>query len=377
MDETIVIVGAGPTGLALGAELKRLGISALILDKLEAGANTSRAAAVHARTLEILEPMGIVPELLQQGLSIPLFHVRDRDRLLASIDFKNLKTKYPFVLVCPQNHTEAILLKKLQSFGGDVQRPCEVVAIHPEDNHVQVQYKSGNELKTVRTKWLVGCDGMHSVVRKQASIPFTGGDYEENFVLADVEMDWPLSRDEVNSFFSEKGLLAVVPLPENRFRLIATAKNPPSQPTIADCEQILRERGPKIEGHAIRRLFWSSRFRIHHRLAKNLRQGRVLIIGDAAHVHSPAGGQGMNIGIQDAVSLASVLKGGNDAALDIWEKERLQIARSVVKFTDRMTRFATVASPCMKRVRNEIIHWIGKIPFARNALAKKLSELSS
>jgi 2-polyprenyl-6-methoxyphenol hydroxylase-like FAD-dependent oxidoreductase len=197
LEHTIVIVGAGPTGLALGAELKRLGISSLILDRLEAGANTSRAAVVHARTLEVLEPLGVTPELLQEGLIVPTFRVRDRSRILASISFAHLDTKYPFGLMCPQNRTEAILLRRLESLGGSVQRPCNVVAISPGANNVQVQFKSGEELKTVHTKWLVGCDGMHSVVRQQAAIPFIGGDYEESFVLADVEMDWPLDREEL------------------------------------------------------------------------------------------------------------------------------------------------------------------------------------
>lgn len=380
IEHTVVIVGAGPTGLALGAELKRLGISSLVLDRLEAGANTSRAAVIHARTLEVLEPIGATAMLLQEGRKIALLRVRDKNKILASINFKGLKTKYPFALMCPQDLTEGILFKRLLSLGGEVQRPCEVVAICSDEDHVQVQYKSGFELKTIRTRWLIGCDGMHSAVRKQVSIPFTGGDYEENFVLADVEMDWPLDKNELNLFFSEKGLFAVAPLPKDRFRLIAIVNQAPPQPTIEDFMQILSERGPKIEGIAIRRMLWSSRFRVHHRIAKTLRRGRVLLAGDAAHVHSPAGGQGMNIGIQDAISLAAALKetleSGNDAALNIWEEKRLKIAHSVIKFTDRMMRIATVSSPCVKRLRNGLIHLIGHIPFARNTLAEKLSQLN-
>ncbi len=226
-DHTVVIVGAGPTGLALGAELKRLGIPSLILDRLEAGANTSRAAVVHARTLEVLEPLGVTPELLQEGIVVPIFRVRDRNRILTSISFKDLDTKYPFTLMCPQNRTEAVLLRRLQSLGGAVQRPCDVVTVRPGENDVEVQFKSGEELKTVRTKWLVGCDGMHSVVREQTAIPFIGGNYEESFVLADVEMDWPLDREEVSLFFSDKGLVVVAPLPGNHFRIVATMKEAP------------------------------------------------------------------------------------------------------------------------------------------------------
>ena len=189
--------------------------------------------------------------------------------------------------MCPQNRTEAILLRRLQSLGGTVQRPCDVVAIHPGENDVQVQFKSGEELKSVHARWLVGCDGMHSLVREQAPIPFIGSDYEESFVLADVEMDWPLDREEVSLFFSGKGLVVVAPLPGNHFRIVTTMKNAPPAPSSTDFQQILEERGPENAAIRIRRIVWASRFHIQHRVAKVLRQGRILLAGDAAHVHSP------------------------------------------------------------------------------------------
>jgi 2-polyprenyl-6-methoxyphenol hydroxylase-like FAD-dependent oxidoreductase len=381
LEHTIVIVGAGPTGLALGAELKRHGISSLILDRLEVGANTSRAAVIHARTLEVLEPLEVTPELLQAGITVPTFRIRDRNRILASISFKDLHTKYPFGLMCPQNHTEAILLRRLQSLGGTVQRPCDVVAIHPGENDVQVQFKSGEELETARTKWLVGCDGMHSLVREQAPIPFIGSDYEESFVLADVEMDWPLDREEVSLFFSDQGLVVVAPLPGNHFRIVATVKPATSTLAITDFQQILEERGPANTANKIRRMVWASRFHVQHRVAKVLQQGRILLAGDAAHVHSPAGGQGMNTGIQDAIALAGALKETldqkNDAALNIWQEKRLEIAHSVVKMTDRMTKMATASSSGVKVLRNAVISIIGHIPFTQHFLAEKLSELDN
>jgi 2-polyprenyl-6-methoxyphenol hydroxylase-like FAD-dependent oxidoreductase len=380
-EHTIVIAGAGPTGLALGAELRRLGIPSLILDRQEAGANTSRAAVVHARTLEVLEPLEVTPELLREGVIVPIFRVRDRNRVLTSISFAGLDTKYPFSLMCPQNRTEAILLRRLESLGGAVHRPCEVVAIRPGDNSVQVQFKSDEALKTVRTNWLVGCDGMHSIVREQALIPFLGGDYEESFVLADVKMDWPLDREEVSLFFSGKGLVVVAPLPDNHFRIVATMKEAPSSLSIADFQAILEERGPENAVIKIHSIVWASRFHLEHRVAKSLRLGRILLAGDAAHVHSPAGGQGMNTGIQDAISLASalqlVIQQGNDAALSTWQEKRLAIAHAVVTLTDRMTRLATASSSPVKLLRNAVMSIIGQIPFAQHAIAERLSELDN
>lgn len=379
----VVIVGAGPTGLTLGAELKRLGISALILDRLEAGANTSRAVVIHARTLEVLEPLGVTPELLQNGVIVPIFRARDRSRIIATISFKELDTPYPFTLMCSQDRTEAILLRRLQSLGAVVERPCEVVSFHPENEDVEVQFRRRGELSTVHTKWLVGCDGAHSLVREQASIPFEGGTYEENFALGDVEMDWPIDREEVSLFYSEKGFMVVAPMPGNRFhfRIVAAVQQAPETPAAEDFECILAERGPEDGAVTIRRVVWSSRFHLQHRVAKVLRQGRVLLAGDAAHVHSPAGGQGMNTGIQEAISLAnalhSTLQSGNDDALNAWQKKRLEIDRSVVNFTDRMTKVATFSSPALKALRNATFGIVGHIPFAQRAFAEKLAELQN
>lgn len=377
----VVIVGAGPTGLALAVQLKALGVDAIILDKLTAGTNTSRAAAVHARTLEVLEPLGVVPEFLRNGIRLSTFRMRDKAQVLATISFKDLKTKYPFLLACSQAMTEEILLQKLHDLGGKVYRPCEVVAIHPEESLVRVEFHSEGELKTIFAKWLVGCDGMHSLVREQVGISFEGGRYDENFVLADVEMNWPLGREEGDLFLSKQGLFAAIPLPGNHFRLIATVKEARAAPSIQDLHQIILERVPDGAAISIKRLIWSSRFHIQHRVAATMHQGRVLLIGDAAHVHSPAGGQGMNTGIQEAVSLAYVLKeiisGGTEEIIDAWEKKRLRIAHSVVTFTHYLTKVLTLSSPTLQFLRNHFILLIGKIPWARHALARKLSELDN
>ena len=387
--ESVVIVGAGPTGLVLAAELKRLGVSAVLLDRLEAGLNTSRAAVIHARTLEVLEPLGVVPDLLAAGQKATTFHIRERSKILASISFADLHTAYPFVLLCPQSKTEEILVARLRSLGGGVQRPCEVVAARPGVNEVsaapnlneaQVMYKQDGETKTVRARWVVGCDGMHSVVREQNQIPFEGDAYDESFVLGDLQMEWPLGREDVSLFFSDKAITIVVPLPGGHYRIVATMEDAPPEPSIEDFQRLLEERGP--EGTIkVTKLIWASRFRIHHRVAAALRKGRVIVCGDAAHVHSPAGGQGMNTGIQDAVALASALKealdSGSDASLVAWEKKRLEIAKSVVSTTDKMTKLATASSPAARALRNALVGVVGHVGFLQRAMAEKLSELNN
>ncbi|HEY2782019.1 MAG TPA: FAD-dependent monooxygenase [Steroidobacteraceae bacterium] len=376
----VLIAGAGPAGLTLGSDLARRNISHLIVDGQAAGANTSRACVVHARTLEVLEPLEIVPELLARGIQVPIFRVRDRDRALLTVDFRNLPSRYAYTLMCAQSETEAILLAGLNARGGNVLRPCLLTSAKntPDGAEATVRDPSGGE-HVIRARYVVGCDGMHSTVREQAGIAFQGGSYEEVFVLADVHMDWPLSLEEVTLLYSPAGLVVVAPIPQQRFRIVATVQESPATPTVADVQSLLDARGPVTNPARVRDIVWSSRFHIHHRVAKAFRKGHLLVAGDAAHVHSPAGGQGMNTGIQDAMSLgsafAATLETGNEEALDEWATRRQRIAKKVVSLTDRMTRAATIESRTGQAIRNAVVQLIGHVPAARKALAMTLSEL--
>lgn len=377
----ILIVGAGPTGLALAAELKRRNIDALIIDKQAEGANTSRAAVVHARTLEVLEPLEVVREMRECGVVVPIFRARDRDRVLLEVDFRHLKTRYPFALMCPQNRTEAILLARLKALGGAIARPFEFTGLEDMSEGIDTRIRTPDGMHTIRARWLVGCDGAHSVVRDAAGISFEGGAYEQGFALADVRMDWPLGREEVSLFFSPEGLVVVAPLPDDQFRLVATVDDPPEEPNVAYVQGIIDARGPIKGARRIHDVVWSSRFHIQHRVVATLRSGRVLLCGDAAHVHSPAGGQGMNTGIQDAVALAEPLvramTTGDAAGLDAWSARRHEIARSVVNLTDRMTRAATLKSRPAELLRNAAISLIGHVPGVADRVARQLAELDN
>lgn len=375
----VLIIGAGPVGLALATSLRRQGVDAVLLDRAAEGANTSRAAVVHARTLEVLRDIDVTDELVGRGVIVPRFTVRERDRALLTVEFGDLPTDYPYTLMVPQNVTEEVLLGRLEKAGGRVHRPFEATGLTQDEDGVTAALADGTE---IRARYAVGTDGMHSVVREQAGIAFEGDAYPESFVLADVHMDWDGAPDEVMLFFSPEGVTVVAPLPGGRHRIVATVDEAPKEPTAADVQALLDARGPKAHPAAIRDVVWSSRFRVHHRLAKHYRAGRVFLAGDSAHVHSPAGGQGMNTGIQDALALADRLAavlndGAPDEVLDAYEAERRPIAEHVVSFTDKMTHVATVGSPVLRGMRNTVLRALDWVPAVHRTMAMNLSELST
>jgi 2-polyprenyl-6-methoxyphenol hydroxylase-like FAD-dependent oxidoreductase len=333
--------------------------------------------------LEVLESLGVTDRLISEGVVVPVFSVRDRDRVLTRVDFGRLPTRFPFTLMVPQSITEAILLERLRELGGEVYRPMVVTDLQRDSSGVTALISAdGQTQRTVRTRYVVGADGMNSTVREQAGIGFEGKSYDQSFVLADVRLDWPLRSDEVMLFFSPQGLVVVAPLPGGRHRVVATEDNAPKQPGIADIQRLLDERGPSVEAARVEEVVWSSRFQVHHRIAQRYRAGRILLAGDAAHVHSPAGGQGMNTGIQDAIELghalvAALQYGAGDEPITDYERHRRPIAQRVVNFTDRMTRAATLHNRPARSLRNAAIQAVGRIPAVRQQLAIELAELGN
>ena len=182
----IMIVGAGPVGLALAAELRHKGVDALIIDKTPDAAQTSRACVIHARTLEVLEPLGVTAQLLAEGVKVPIFRIRDRDRALVTIDFSEIDSAYPFTLMYPQDRTERVLLAALERLGGNVSRPSELINFEQRADGVAANVTMDGAPVSIEARWLVACDGMHSTVREQAGIQFDGAAYEQGFVLADL-----------------------------------------------------------------------------------------------------------------------------------------------------------------------------------------------
>jgi 2-polyprenyl-6-methoxyphenol hydroxylase-like FAD-dependent oxidoreductase len=222
---------------------------------------------------------------------------------------------------------------------------------------------------------------MHSLVREAAGIPFDGDAFEGGFVLADVTMDWPLGRSEVSLFFASGGMLVVAPLPNGSFRIVAEVAEAPAEPGLADVQALIDTRGPATGAARVESVVWSSRFRLHHRVARRYRAGRLLLMGDAAHVHSPAGGQGMNTGLVDAVTLggmlAEVVDGVRpDAWLDGYGELRRPAAEQVIALSSRLTSMATMRRPAAQAVRNALLSIVGTLPPARRRIEMNLSGLA-
>lgn len=373
----VLVVGSGPTGLTVAATLAQRGVDVTVVDRLDRPPVTSRAAVVHAHTLEVLDRIGVAAPLVPRGLPSRRFTVRDRDRVLLTVPFGTLPSRYPYALLVSQAQTEAVLAERFTALGGRVLRPYEMTGLTPDAAGATVHFADG---ATVRARWVIGADGMHSTVRELAGIRFAGpADPGESFLLADVRVESVLPRDQVALFLARQGPLVWAPLPDGVVRLVATVPDAPRDPDAQRFQALLDERGPTRRPDRVTELLWGSRFRIHHRVAETFRAGPVLLAGDAAHVHSPAGGQGMNLGIGDAVALgeilAEVLAGQPDTLLDEYALARRPLAEEVAGFADRLTRLATMP-PAGRPVRDLLLRTVSAMPSARHRLALRLSGLN-
>jgi len=379
VEAQVLIVGAGPTGLALAARLQKAGVDHLLVDALDGAQNTSRAAVVHAHTLEMLGAIDVVDAMEAHGIAVRHFVVRDRDHALLDLTFDALPSTFRHLLMLPQSTTEALLEARLSELGGGVHRGVSALGATVDANGATVRVKTAAGEQRIHARYVVGADGMRSVVREAAGIGFRGEAYGESFVLADVRMDWPLGAEEVSLFFSPAGLVVVAPLPDGSYRVVATLDEAPEKPTIADVQKLLDTRGPTLPCR-VTEIGWASRFRVHHRLADTYRNGPFLLMGDAAHVHSPAGGQGMNTGLVDAIVLGEALTRvvrdrAPESVLDDYAATRRPAAAEVLALAGRLTRIATLRSVMLRRVRNLVLRVLNRVPAFKRQLALGFSGL--
>jgi 2-polyprenyl-6-methoxyphenol hydroxylase-like FAD-dependent oxidoreductase len=373
-ETAVVVVGAGPVGLAVAAGLRLHGHDVVVVDQQAEGANTSRACVIHPRTLEVLEKLGVSERLVELGLQLQDFSIRADDRQLVPVGFADLPTAYPFVTMIPQPVTEKVLLERLEELGGSVLRPYSATALTQTAGGAEVTLDNGDVIKA---EYVVAADGMNSTIRELAGLRMPGNTLELSLSLVDVRVDGGLPTDEVGLYFAAGGMLVVAPLPDGSFRLVAEVADAPEHPDTAFAQQLLAERGPRKANPKVTEVIWGSRFRIHERVADTYRAGRVLLAGDAAHTHSPAGGQGMNLGLRDAVTLADALSkalGGDDAALDAYATTCRTEAIRVIALAHRLTRLANVPRP-IRPVRNAVLGLIGRARKTQHDIARQLAGL--
>lgn len=378
-DTDVLIVGAGPVGLFLANECARRGLGWRLVETRASQSEHSKALAIFPRTLEIFDMAGLAGPFLEKANRVTSVAVMAHGRTLAQMRFAPEESPYPFVAMVPQDVTERLLVEQLRRQGGAVEYETTFVSASPEDDALSVTLDRKGEPLKLRASFVVGCDGAHSAVRHLLNLPFEGAQYEATFILADVETNTVLPGDEIQLCSSALGPVAVFPMSATRRRVVATIENTEGDaPSLGLVQQILAERGPR--GIEARALNWSSYFRIHHRQVAQLRVGRFFIAGDAAHIHSPFGGQGMNTGLQDAWNLVwkldLVLHGrGKEQLLESYSAERRPVIRSVIETTDFLTKAMGTPSKLVQALRDTLIPLVSRVAPFQHAFVERLSEL--
>ena len=388
-DVNVVIVGAGPTGLALACGLSAGGVSVRVLDKAPGPASTSRALGLQPRGSEVLDHLGALGDLADRSVRIGriAIHVGGSRAGTLEVGRPTPLVTRPGLLVS-QAEVEAALRTRLRGLGGSVEWGQEVADIAQDPQGVTVTTAGRSDAETPREKfrasWLVGCDGAHSQVRKLADIGFPGVALIERFLLADVHVDLPIPRNEVAVWLRADQMLGVFPLPgKDLWRLMAPAEPLPAAATGDEVVSTLLASWCEhtgLDAPAVKDVVWTSTFRVHRRLADRYRQGRILLAGDAAHIHSPLGGQGMNTGLGDvenlAWKLALVARGRADVTLlDTYQEERRPVAAEVLGSTSAMTRVVLGDSAPARLIRDGVFVPLLKRPFVQRLIWEQASQL--
>jgi 2-polyprenyl-6-methoxyphenol hydroxylase-like FAD-dependent oxidoreductase len=347
----VLIAGAGPTGLVLALWLTKLGVKVRIIDKTAEPGTTSRALAVQARTLELYRQLDLADAVVARGHKVPAVNLWTRGKQAARLGFETVgsgMTPYPFLQIFPQDQHERLLIERLQALGVAVERQTELIRFADQNDRVVVRLRGPDGVEVDgETSYLAGCDGARSIVRETINAGFPGGTYRQLFYVADVEATGPALNGELHIDLDEADFLAVFPLAgEGRARLIGTVRDERADRADTLTFEDVSDRAINHLKVQIKKVNWFSTYHVHHRVAQHFRKGRAFLLGDAAHIHSPAGGQGMNTGIGDAINLAwklaaVVFDRADDRLLDTYEAERIGFARKLVATTDRIFNFAT------------------------------------
>ena len=379
MDTDVLIVGAGPVGLFLANECVRRGLRWRLVEARPAQSSHSKALAVFPRTLEVLDMAGLVAPFVEVANRVTSVAVVAHGHTLGRMPFAPDDTPYAFIAMVPQNVTERLLADHLQHAGRSVDYDTSFISAVQRDDYVDVTLDHMGQRQTLTTAFVVGCDGAHSAVRHLLNLPFEGAAYDALFMLADIDTNDALPADELQLCPSELGPAAIFPMSSSRRRVVAIVDRPDGEaPSLDFVREILRQRAPAaIEARALR---WSSYFHVHHRQVAEMRVGRIFVAGDAAHIHSPFGGQGMNTGLQDVWNLAwkldLMLHGhGSELLLESYAAERLPVIAQVIRTTDLLTKAMGTPSKVAQALRDTVIPLLSRLAPFQHAFVDRLSEL--
>jgi 2-polyprenyl-6-methoxyphenol hydroxylase-like FAD-dependent oxidoreductase len=377
-DTDVLIAGAGPVGLFLANECARRGMRYRLIETRASQSEHSKALAIFPRTLEIFDMAGVVAPFLEAANRVTSVAVMAHGRTLAHMRFQPDESPYSFVAMVPQDVTERLLVQELGRKGGSVEYETTFVSADQQGDGVNATLDHKGEAIKLRASFVVGCDGAHSAVRHLLKLPLEGAEYDPTFLLADIETN-VLPAEELQLCPSEFGPVAIFPISATRRRIVATLDHQEGDaPSLELVRKLLAQRAPS--GIEARALYWSTYFRIHHRHAARLRVGRIFIAGDAAHIHSPFGGQGMNTGLHDVWNLVwkldLALHGqGNEQLLDSYSTERLPVIKSVIETTDLLTKVMGTPNKFAQALRDTVIPMVSRLAPFQHAFVQRLSEL--
>jgi 2-polyprenyl-6-methoxyphenol hydroxylase-like FAD-dependent oxidoreductase len=380
----VLISGAGPVGLTMANELVRHGISVRIVDKSAERTDKSKALVLWSRTLELFDHAGYVEPFLAAGIQAHGAQMSNGKDVIARISLDDIESVYPYALMIPQSDTERVLEEQLAKRGVKVERTVGLESFTDQGNQVQaVLRKASGESETLTADWLIGCDGAHSTVRHGLGFTFDGTTQPSDWYLADGHISGLEPQDRLHIFWHKDGILAFFPITEGRWRVIADLG--PAQgdahcpdPTLQEVQALITLRG--TDGIVIKDAYWLAAFRINERKVSQYGRGRAFLAGDAAHIHSPAGGQGMNTGMQDAFNLAwklSLVIGGvcKPTLLDSYSVERSAVGDMVLRNASRLTDAAIVRNPIIQGLRNTVVKFALGFPQLGHRVANLLAEL--
>jgi len=382
MDQlSVLIVGAGPTGLTLACELARRDINFRIIEKKSERTQTSNALGIQARTIELFDDMGIVNRFLDLGDKAHSVTVHSENKALAHVILDQLDSIYKFILMVPQNETERILDERLNELGHHIERNVELISVNQSADHAIATVKNtDNKEEKITATYIVACDGIHSAVRESLKIPFPGEDITQEFVVTDAHVETNFPIDQLHVFLGHKELLAFFPITTGRYRITT---NIPSSQAKEISQQEIKTLVEKRSNQLFKLIETTriSPFWIHSRVVPDLQHGNIFFAGDTAHVHSPVGGQGMNTGIQDAYNLAWKLalvihNKAKPSLLESYHPERHPVIENIVKTTERMTKMMFISNPIFFWLRNKFIKFLSsKKSFVRK-LTMQISQLA-